>query len=282
MEFLMTYGWSILIIAVVLGALFSMGVFNSANFAPRASPGSCKVLRVAGTANLEGICSGERPQSVAQFNGGGSRINIGQLYQEAGTNQISFAVWFNMNALPNAYPMVFGDTVVAPRSGYDIFLIGSSGFPTRISLERFFGGASSDVSIPTPANSILPNTWYFAAATYDGSTLSLYLNGNLVDSRANTNSITPDSIMSIGAASGTSDFASGMIANFQIYNTSLDAPQVMALYQKGIGAAPVVPANIVGWWPLNGDANDYSGNNNNGAASGITYTSAWTGGYARA
>jgi hypothetical protein len=29
MEFLMTYGWSILIIAVVLGALFMMGVFGS-------------------------------------------------------------------------------------------------------------------------------------------------------------------------------------------------------------------------------------------------------------
>ena len=36
MEYLMTYGWAILIIAVVLGALFSLGVFNSANLAPRA------------------------------------------------------------------------------------------------------------------------------------------------------------------------------------------------------------------------------------------------------
>ncbi|MDE1828440.1 MAG: hypothetical protein KGH65_04740 [Candidatus Micrarchaeota archaeon] len=29
MEYLMTYGWAILIIAVVLGALFSLGIFNS-------------------------------------------------------------------------------------------------------------------------------------------------------------------------------------------------------------------------------------------------------------
>ncbi len=29
MEYLMTYGWAILIIAVVLGALFSLGLFNS-------------------------------------------------------------------------------------------------------------------------------------------------------------------------------------------------------------------------------------------------------------
>ena len=31
MEYLMTYGWAILIIAVVLGALFSLGVFSSAS-----------------------------------------------------------------------------------------------------------------------------------------------------------------------------------------------------------------------------------------------------------
>jgi hypothetical protein len=35
MEYLMTYGWAILIIAVVLGALFSLGVFNSASLTPQ-------------------------------------------------------------------------------------------------------------------------------------------------------------------------------------------------------------------------------------------------------
>jgi YVTN family beta-propeller protein len=32
MEYLMTYGWAILIIAVVLGALYSLGIFNGSNF----------------------------------------------------------------------------------------------------------------------------------------------------------------------------------------------------------------------------------------------------------
>ncbi len=32
MEYLMTYGWAILIIAIVLGALFSLGVFSSGSF----------------------------------------------------------------------------------------------------------------------------------------------------------------------------------------------------------------------------------------------------------
>ncbi len=32
MEYLMTYGWAILIIAIVLAALFSLGVFSSSSF----------------------------------------------------------------------------------------------------------------------------------------------------------------------------------------------------------------------------------------------------------
>ena len=48
MEYLMTYGWAILIIAVVLGALFELGVFNSATFASKAQPGACQVYRPNG------------------------------------------------------------------------------------------------------------------------------------------------------------------------------------------------------------------------------------------
>jgi len=74
MEYLMTYGWAILIIAVVLGALFQLGVFNPMTFAPKAPPGACQVFRPNGPGttsfiNLEGICSGELPQYAAQFNG---------------------------------------------------------------------------------------------------------------------------------------------------------------------------------------------------------------------
>ncbi len=36
MEYLMTYGWAILIVAVVLAALFELGVFNGSNLAPQA------------------------------------------------------------------------------------------------------------------------------------------------------------------------------------------------------------------------------------------------------
>ena len=83
MEYLMTYGWAILIIAVVLGVLFSIGFFNSANIAPKVTAGSCQVYRPEGPGTtafiaLEGTCQNEQPQYVAQFSGSeSSNINLG-------------------------------------------------------------------------------------------------------------------------------------------------------------------------------------------------------------
>jgi hypothetical protein len=72
-------------------------------------------------------------------------------------------------------------------------------------------------------------------------------------------------------APATLDFG-GYISNVQIYNASLDAGEVQSMYAEGIGGTPQVLQNLVGWWPLNGDANDYSGKNANGVQTAVTYT----------
>jgi hypothetical protein len=76
MEYLMTYGWAILIIAVVLGVLFQMGVFNSSSLTVRVPPGACKVLRTSAAVNLVGQCSGILPKYVAQFDGQSSNFQL--------------------------------------------------------------------------------------------------------------------------------------------------------------------------------------------------------------
>jgi len=99
----MTYGWAILIIAIVLAALFQLGVFNPMVFAPKASPGSCQVIRPegAGRANfisLEGECQGLLPQYVAQFNGTSSRIETPQSSLSAllpNADPLTVTAWIN-------------------------------------------------------------------------------------------------------------------------------------------------------------------------------------------
>ena len=270
MEFLMTYGWSILIIAVVLGALFSMGVFSSANLAPRAPTGNCKVLRTSGTANLEGTCSGMLPQAVAQFNVANS--NIKATTALTATTGWALGAWIYPAALPQNSLVVL-DSNVGGTSGYGFGISNS-------------GSASSELEAIWPSITWCDsgyafgttNKWYHVVMSDSGGTTKFYVNGVQTP---DTCSITPSGISTniwIGERV-VSLYFNGFISDVQIYNTSLDASQVLALYQKGIGAAPIDPNHIVGWWPLNGDVNDYSGNNNNGAATAVTYTSSWLSGY---
>ena len=125
------------------------------------------------------------------------------------------------------------------------------------------------------------NTWHFIMGTYNGTTLTSYVDGNKAGSISISGIIDKTSYSSsIGGIPGNiGDDVIGQYADAQIYNTSLSANEVQALYQEGIGGAPIDLQNIVGWWPLNGNANDYSGNNYNGQASNVIYTSSWTSGY---
>lgn len=74
-----------------------------------------------------------------------------------------------------------------------------------------------------------------------------------------------NSLISIGgsAANGLAKFK-GQIANVQLYNSPLTPYQAYSIYLGGINAKPISYANLTGWWPLNGNANDISRYHNNG------------------
>ncbi len=83
------------------------------------------------------------------------------------------------------------------------------------------------------------------------------------------------------SSNGQSYYFQGSLSNVQIYNASLTADQVQYLYKEGIGGAPIYLQRLVGWWPINGDTIDYSGNNNNGMPANVIYSGTWTNGYYR-
>jgi len=274
MEYLMTYGWAILIIAVVLGTLFQLGVFNSSSFSPRAPPGACQVFRPSGPGtttniNLMGVCTGQLPQYVAQFNGASSLINVGNASSLKPTAAITISAWINSNGKGrNGYGGIYSGIGGYNPSYSRLFILDSG----QLLAQVFINGAKQDVY----GASLQNNQWHQVVYRYNGSTEVWFADGVKGSDYSKTGSINTNVFSElIGQGYGSTlyyDF-NGSISNVQIYNTSLTANQIQALYLEGIGGAPMKLQNLAGWWPLNGNSNDYSGNNNNGVPINTMFTS---------
>ena len=286
MEYLMTYGWAILIIAVVLGALFSLGVFNGANFAPKAPPGACQVFRPNGPGstsfiNLEGVCSGELPQYVAQFNGQTSYIQTLQSINLP--TDSSWVFWMN----PASFNPSWGNKGLFGSEGWGATTITAVLFSSdNVSFQ--IGNSSGAAFAAVDPSAVLINTWvqYILTINQASHEIYLYRNGVRIASTSYLGSIGFNAPVKVTNNWNTyynnqwsAVLFNGSIANLQLYNTSLSGPEVNALYLEGISGAPIDLQNLVGWWPLNGNANDYSGNMNNGVPSNVVFTSSWESGY---
>jgi len=295
----MTYGWAILIIALALGVLYSLGIMNPKNFLPRAPPGSCFVFRPNGPGttdyvSLQGTC-GYLPMYVASFNGNGYiRINFPYVacgatagsttgcpctgcYYTASLPIGSYIPQTNETFVEWFYPLVInGSMQVITGNGCDrIFWLNSSGLCLNTWSETDFNGPP-----------ILPNRWYQLVYVLNAKNgFYAYLNGQLyATSTAVTNcGFTGCSGFNwawqynIGTGfncrgGSWGGYFKGYIANVQLYASALSPTEIQYLYQEGLGGAPIRLGSLVGWWPLNGDAKDYSGNNNNGIIyGGVTF-----------
>ena len=281
MEYLMTYGWAILIIAVVLAALFELGVFNPMTFAPKASPGSCQVVRPegAGTTNfisLEGECQDELPQYVAQFNGNNNYITSNIIGLPVGAAQRTVTIWVYTSDF-NQQRAFFG---YGTATAYGTFYA-AVGTDCGYGPEDIWVDAGDTCQDLPPYHQ--PLGWSFVAYSYNGVAQNAYL-GNSGSLSSVSKAFTANTLYTtFYIGDDYQDYNGGFqgsIANVQLYNTSLSTNDVQALYQEGIGGAPIDLQNLVGWWPLNGNANDYSGNGNNGVpTSGVSYTNNWYSGY---
>ncbi len=288
MEYVTTYGWAVLIITIVIVALFYLGVINVGASAPRAEPGSCSVYRPYGPgtsamANLEGTCGNELPRYVMQSKGKGDFVFV--LGSDNATSplnivgkQITITAWVMANGMPyhdvvdkeNQYGLKL-DYQNGPHS------CSPSGNP-GLCIEWDTSNDWTGVSYPIPGGAL--GKWEFVAVELNGNQKYWYANGQLVGNEMVSGGLTyvPSNFV-IGAITpgytgyGSAEWFNGSLSNVQVYNSSLSSGQISLLYSEGIGGVPVQVQNLAGWWPLNGNANDYSGNLNNG----YIYNNSFTG-----
>lgn len=124
----------------------------------------------------------------------------------------------------------------------DLFGWGASGTGNRFSLifdfascpdeGLFFSGYAADAC--GSGGTVGRNIWTFAAVTYDGTTVKVYINGAPTPDITYTYALTTqDSPVNIGKNVGDGTYFKGDIDEFAVYNSALSASELSALYAKG-------------------------------------------------
>ena len=204
-------------------------------------------------------------RKVAQFNGQSSAIAIANTNILNPTNAVTVVAWVYLNSYSSNTRN--GAGIISKNTQYELSVNAS-------------GNAVMDGQLPiTPvySNMQIPiHRWVFLAGGLNKSgtayvcvdSICKYATGSSAASLATS---TSPLYLGNGTISITAPYLNGYIANTQVYNTSLSSSQINQLYREGIMSIPESNAGLVAWYPLNGNANDYSGNGNNGVPTNVIY-----------
>ncbi len=188
-----------------------------------------------GTATGATWTTGEFGNALS-FNGSSSMVSINDAASLDLTSGMTLEAW----VYPTSLSSTWSDVIF--KSGDVYFLMGST--PTS-QFPDVGGSFTANNSYGTAALAI--NTWSHLAGTYDGTTLKLYLNGNLVSSVSVSGTIpTSTGALSIGGDSGSGQYWTGKIDEVRVYNRALSATEVQTDMSNpvmgAVGSRPSPPA----------------------------------------
>lgn len=218
------------------------------------------------------------PDTAARFSNpkldatyGGSKVEIPYNPALNVAGPFSFEIWAKPSqAVPSgtaslavASSMESGSTATA-RSGWLLYQLSSGKWQWRMGGEAGYGDANLIIG-----GTVTVGSWHHVVGTYDGSTAYLYVNGELVSSRAITSFVTnafqPFRIGttcftgSLGTYAGNRGF-DGYLDEAAYYNTALSTTTIKAHYDAALTnsagyATQILASNPVGYWRL-GEAGD--------------------------
>ncbi|MHC4437530.1 MAG: LamG domain-containing protein [Planctomycetota bacterium] len=168
------------------------------------------------------------PDSAYQFNGVDSYIDFGTSdLGLAGGDEITFSAWIKPDQ-----PTAYNSHVLSSEPYYRPYMLKTRGRSSAVSAQcavRTVGGGSY---IGGDTGGIIVGNWYHIACTYDGASVSIYVDGGLQNSVSLSGLLNIRSQHILAGANPTSPpsgFFNGAIDDIRIWNRSLSASEVQAL-----------------------------------------------------
>src|SRR5882724_1140104 len=201
-------------------AIAQTGLVAAYDFAEGAGP----TVADSSGSNNTGTISGAtwtpagRFGSALVFNGTSAVVTVPSAASLQLTTGMTLEAWVYPTATPTGWQAVVDKNV----DGY--YLMASSDQGNRPTVGgTFTAGNQNTVGLATLA----VNTWTHLAATFDGATVRLYVNGVQVASQVQTTLLTPTTkTLQIGADSYTGENFAGQIDEVRVYNRALSQAEI--------------------------------------------------------
>jgi hypothetical protein len=212
--------------------------------------------------------------SSYEFNGTSNIINFGSSQSLINLSNFTYSLWINRSS------NCADDAIIISNYGGNwegnlLFgkLIGSGNAQIRLHKLNQIIGSETD---------IVDNQWINLVAVKDLNSIKIYKNGVLIQATDLTNfvSINNTSFPFVigGGGWGNSNYFMGKVDDLGVWNRALSQSEITSMY-NGLTYSDTCNAvsgsltnGLVGYWPFCGNANDDSGNGNNGTNNGATLT----------
>ncbi len=191
----------------------------------------------------DGTVSGATPTTAGKINGAlsfdGSQdlVALGELDVTAGgsgDDGLTLAAWVKASSFSDLRILSKATGTSEQDHYWMLSTIVSSGNRLRFRLKT----GSTTTTLIASSGTLNTDTWHHAAATYDGSTMKLWLDGGEVGSAAKTGTVAANA--SVGAAIGANPDGqrswNGLIDEACVFDRALTAQELTALMSGGLNA----------------------------------------------
>jgi hypothetical protein len=195
------------------------------NFAPGTRTNTQAVLDWTGRNTITAVSLTYASNGTFSFDGSTSYLSMP--YTQSSPNNFTVEAW--IYSTEHSSDTNIGKIIAMPYSSFNGWLFSLNGTSSLLQLRHHnFNNSSTSYNIASSTGLSL-NTWYHVAATDDGTTVRLYVNGSQVASGSSATSTTNSPMtLYVGAwpGAGSATFFKGQIPLLKIYTRALTANEI--------------------------------------------------------
>ena len=165
-----------------------------------------------------------------QFNGTNAVVTVPSAASLQLTTGMTLEAWVYPTVAPTGWKAIVGKNV----DGY--YLMASSTPNNRPAAGGTWTAGNQNTAGPA---ALAVNTWTHLAATFDGATVRLYVNGVQVASQGQTTTLMPTTgTLQIGGDAYPGEYFTGRIDEVRVYNRALSAGEIQVDMNTAVGGPP--------------------------------------------